>query len=244
MIQFNLLPDVKLEYIKTRYKKRMVMGISFAVTGFFLMIFVVLLLYVKVSQPMHIRALDRDINGAVSQINSVQDLDKILTVQNQLKALPGLHEQKQISSRLFDYLIKVTPAKATISDVTLDLVENKLTIEGNADELSTVNKFADTLKFTEYNIDGDNQTTGKAFSEVVLSSFSISQVNQQSSSEIVYSLEFKFDPVIFQNVKKGDSNGSVGLIVPKIISTRSETLKPNKLFEESAQEQTTDGAGQ
>lgn len=234
MTQFNLLPDVKLEYLKTRQKKRLVAGVSFVATAFFLAIFIALFVYVRVAQPRHIRALDSDIKQTVDTLNAVPDLENILTVQNQLNSLPALHDEKMISSRLFDYLIKVTPTQATVSEVTLDLAANTLVVKGNADQLSTVNKFADTLKFTEYKTDGDTAQSGKAFSDVVLASFAVAEQTdtEDANKKVTYELQFNFDPVIFSNITKGDSNGTVELEVPKIISTRSETQKPDSLFDE------------
>jgi Tfp pilus assembly protein PilN len=234
MIEFNLLPDVKLEYLQARYKKRLIVTISVIVTAFFLAVFIALFAYVRIVQPRHIQALDRDIDQAVETLNAVPDLENILTVQNQLNSLPALHDEKKISSRLFDYLNKVTPTQATISETTLDLDANTLIIKGNADQLSTVNKFADTLKFTEYKIDGDQAQEGRAFTDVVLASFAVAEQTEDvdANKRVTYELQFNFDPVIFANVSKGDANATVELEVPKIISTRSETQKPDSLFEE------------
>lgn len=220
MVQFNLLPDVKLEHVKAQRTKRTVMLAAFSVTALSLFVFILLFLIVNVFQKQHIGNLNHDIENKTKELSSVQDLDKVLTVQNQLNALTGLHEKKPATSRLYNYLIQLTPGDAKISTVNLDFEDNTITITGSAGQLESINRFVDILKFTNYK-EGEN--TKNAFSEVVLSSFGVGK--STSGGRTSYSLKFKFDPVIFDNTK------SVELIVPNIISTRSITEKPSDLFE-------------
>lgn len=238
MTQLNLLPDVKLEYIRARRRKRLIIGSSIVVSGFFLVIFLAMFTYVRFSQKQHINALTNDINKTTEVLKSKQDLDKILTIQNQLNSLPALHDKKAISSRLFDYLTQLTPAQATISDVNADFELNTINIKGNADSLGTVNKFADTLKFTDFESTGDTPLSGKAFSNVVLKTFSVNTGGAQSGlGAITYELEFNFEPTIFANIKNSTEEQTVTLTIPKIITTRSETEKPADLFVPQPQEE-------
>ncbi len=237
MAQLNLLPDVKLQYIKARRQKRLFIGLSAIVSGFFLFIFVALLIYVRFSQKHYINALTNDINSTTNQLKQKQDLDKILTIQNQLNSLPALHDQKVISSRLFDYLNQATPVNATISDVNVDLQQNTMDIKGNADALSTVNQFADTLKFTEFQAPGQNPANGTAFSDVVLKSFAVNSTSGGSQAgKISYEMQFNFQPIIFANIKNLPSGNTedkaVILKIPNIITTRSELEKPGNLFQD------------
>lgn len=231
MAQLNLLPDVKLQYIKARRQKRLFIGLSAIVSGFFLCIFVALFIYVRFSQRHYIGALTKDISSTTTQLKQKPDLDKILTIQNQLKSLPALHDQKVISSRLFDYLTQATPTTATISDVSVDLQQNTMDIKGNADALSTVNQFADTLKFTEFQAPGQNPANGNAFTAVVLKSFAVnSTAGNSQTGKISYELQFNFQPIIFANIKNLPSGNSednaVTLKIPNITTTRSVTENP------------------
>lgn len=226
MVQLNLLPDVKLEFIRTQKRKRTVIGVAIIASAASLFIFFALLSFVRVAQPAHMKALDKDIDAAVVQLKENQELDKILTVQNQLASLPALHDDKKISSRLLTYLTQLTPNQATISDVTLDFEANTLSLKGNADALRTVNKFTDTLKFTDYKVEGEAPAQGKAFSNVVLSSFNVGTDNKVS-----YEITLNFEPAIFANsAPNTEGKSPVSLQVPKIISTRSATQTPNSLF--------------
>lgn len=230
MIQFNLLPDVKIDYIRTRKRKRAIMVISAISSGVFLAIFIILFLFVRVNQPRHMNDLNKDIKSNVSQIQATPDLDKILTIQNQLNSLPDLHNKKVVSSRLVDYLSKLTPNQATISDVNTDFTTNTMTIGGNVDGLATVNKFVDALKFTDYKVNDEAGAGGKAFKDVVLQNFSV--VSGGQGGTVSYQITLAFEPAIFTQVKdlQNGATEPVTLTIPKIISTRSQTEKPSNLF--------------
>lgn len=218
MIQFNLLPDVKLEFIKARRLKHTVVMIAIIVSASALALLTVLFMTVVVFQKKHMDDLTKDIKASTAKLESVQDLDKILTVQNQLNSLPALHDQKPVTSRLFGYIQQVTPQKVSISSLELDYETQTLKIKGGADAISTVNKYVDTLKFTDYTLGSEQK---KAFSEVVLSTFT------RDDKSASYEITFKFDPAIF------DTKNDVKLVVPNIISTRSATEKPEALFQET-----------
>lgn len=219
MIQFNLLPDVKLEYIKATRTKRLVMSVAILVAGIGLTIFTLLFINVNFLQKQHINNLTKDIDENKAKLQAIEDIDKVLTVQNQLNSLSTLHEQKPATERILPYLSKLTPQAANISQSVFNFTDSKATINGTADSSATVNKFVDTLKFTKFTVDGTEEEQN-AFSEVVLTTFSI------NDDEATYQIDFKFNPEIFNNTKK------IELVVPNIISTRSQTEKPTDLFKE------------
>ncbi len=218
MIQFNLLPDVKLEYIKSRRQKRLVIMIATVSASAALLILIALVGVVDGAQKKYIGDLNRDIKTNDTKLQQTKDLNKILTIQNQLNSLTALHEKKPAVSRLFDYLAELTPAQVSISKLSINLTTYTYSLTGSADALSTVNKFADTLKFTTYSLGAATTVQKKAFSSIVLQSFS------RDTKTAQYSLNASFDPVIF------DSKQVVKLSIPNIISTRSETEKPGALF--------------
>lgn len=204
MIQFNLLPDVKLQFIKAQRLKRMVITVSFIVTSVCLLIFILLFLFVRVSQKNQIEDLTSDINDGINKIESIQDLDKILTVQNQLKSLPALHSGKVVSSRMFGYLGKLKPATASISNIEVDFDGKTMSVKGTADSLATIQQFADTLKFTVFpkkTDPGKPAVDTKAFNSVVLKSFSVSTGNNANTQKktVDYEIGFLFEPDIFAN---------------------------------------------
>lgn len=216
MIQFNLLPDVKLEYMKAERNKRLVITISSAATILSVGIFVVLMLIVLVFQKQYINDLTKDIATYSKDLKATPDLDKILTVQSQLDSLTPLHEKKPDANRIFPFIEQITPADVSIANLVIDFDANTFVITGSAKSLNDVNIFADTLKFTEYKHDSDK---GRAFSAVVLANFG------RADKGASYTINLTFDPIIFSNTE------NIQLTVPDKVTTRSETEKPTVLFE-------------
>lgn len=224
MIQFNLLPDVKLEYIKTQRTKHFVVSVSLLAAAASLVVFAVLVLTVDVWQRKTINDYSNDIKTASDELRSTPDLNKILTVQSQLGSLSSLHEDKLATSRLFGYLSQVTPTNATINNMTADFTASTLSISGNAPSLDVVNTFTDGLKFTKYQQAGATDKTD-AFSAVVLSSFG------RTSSGASYTITLTFDPLIFSNAN------DVKLLVPNIVTTRSIIEQPAALFDQGSKQE-------
>lgn len=217
MIQINLLPDVKLQYLRVRRTQRLVVSVSMLLIVTSLFIFVLLIGTVDVFQKKNLSDLNHDISTYTKQLQNTPNLNKILTVQNQLQVLTSLHDQKPAASRLFGYLQQMTPSDASISQFNIDYTQNNISITGKAGSLDTVNAFTDTLKFTTYKkTDG---TSTNAFSAVVLSAFG------RSTAGATYTITANFDPTIF-------SGGTpASLTVPNIISTRSIIEQPTDLFQ-------------
>lgn len=219
MVQFNLLPDVKLEYIKTERLKKLVLSVSVIAGAAALFIFLLLVLTVDVWQKKTINDLSGDIKTSSKKLEDTPNLNKILTIQSQLNSLDSLHAEKPVASRMIDFLGQVTPNNATISDLKADFGENSLSVSGNAPSLDIVNAFIDGLKFTTYTTTA-NKSSQKAFSDVVLSQFT------RDASKASYTITLTFDPAIF------DGSSDVTLKVPNQITTRSIIEQPNSLFQE------------
>jgi hypothetical protein len=150
MIQFNLLPDVKLEYIRARRLKRTVILLSITIASSALLVLILLFLAVAVFQKKHLNDLSRDINTNSQKLQSTSDLTRILTVQNQLNSLGTLYQSQPVTSRLFGFIQQVTPNAVSISELDLDYAAQTLSIKGDTNSIETINKYADTIKFTTY----------------------------------------------------------------------------------------------
>lgn len=225
MIQFNLLPDIKQQYLKAQRQKHLVMFVSTVAIIAAVAIFVVLLLVVQVWQKKSISDLNGDIKKYSNELTNTDDLNKILTVQNQLKSLTALHDKKAVATRTFSYITQVTPQQASISKLNLDFALNTISISGSASSLETVNTYVDTLKFTKFKSTGDSSQTGNAFTDVVLSTFG------RTATGATYTITASFNPVIFSE------DESVSLNVPQTTTTRSVTEQPTDLFQSNGASQ-------
>lgn len=193
MIQFNLLPDVKLEYIKAERTKRLVVSVSLLAGAVALAIFLILLFTVDVVQKKNMNDLTKDIGTYGNQLKNTKDLSQILTVQSQLDSLGKLHDAKPTTSRVFAFMNQLTPTSASISKLDADFTANTITITGTADSLDTVNKFVDALKYTDYATKAAPSTSLPAFSNVVLASFG------RDTTGANFSITLNFDPPLFSN---------------------------------------------
>lgn len=217
MIQFNLLPAIKRDYVKAKRTKRLTILGASLVAGVSLLLLALLFASVQL-QSKHSRDLTGDIKTESKKLTDTQDISSILTIQNQLNSLSALHESKPEAVRLFGYLDQTTPSNVTISTFNIDFALGTIDIKGTASTISEVNTYADTLKFTTYKAGENDQ--GPAFSEVVLGSISTDPTNKKVS----YGLTFKFNPLIFSTTT------DVSLTVPSQVTTRSQIDKPSAIF--------------
>lgn len=216
MIQFNLLPDVKIEFVRAQRTKRLVMGSAVIATASALALFLLLLVAVQGVQKQNLKDLNGDIQKYSSDLKSTPDINKILTIQNQLATLNGLHDQKVVASRIFDVMQQTTPLDVTISDHIVDFTADSMSITGSALSLDRVNTFVDTLKFTKF-VHNDGTSTN-AFSKVVMSQFG------RDDKGSTYTVTLNFDPLIFSINEKGT------IVVPKTVTTRSIVDQPTDIF--------------
>lgn len=236
MIQLNLLPAIKLEYVKARRARRLALLGSAIVAGASLLVFVLLFGAVQ-WQTKTSGDLSKDIKTESDKLQSVEDLAGILTVQNQLKNLQDLHKTKPEVYRLgthtvgkeqvAGYIEQTTPSTSTVSSVSIDFIESTVTIDALAHSAAEANLHIDTLKFTTYTaekspIGGEPAKDKSAFSEVVLGTLT----PDSQTGEVTYAVSFKFDPDIFSN-----QVGKIQLTVPEQVTTRSQIDKPGSLFE-------------
>lgn len=229
-LQFNLLPDVKQEYLKTERTKKNVIMISLIASSisFFLLLFMITTVYVV--NHKHLDDADKDITKYSKELKEIPNLDKILTVQNQLKSVADLHANKHVASRLYTYLPQVTPTNVCLGKVAVDIVNNSITANGTAESLKAVNTFIDTLKFTTYKLDNE---TKNAFPSVVESQFGLQ--NDKGTPGVggastacggkpalaTYGLTVQFDPALFSNT------ANIKLSVPSNYTTRSILDNPS-----------------
>lgn len=221
IFQFNLLPDVKIQYLKARRQKHMVVLASVVTIAASLTILAILISIVFVVQKKSISDLSGDITAASSELEGTTDLNKMLTVQNQLKVLPGLHDAKPVATRMFGFVSQSTPTDASISRLNVDFAKQTMILSGSASTLETVNTFVDTLKFTTYHTAKNGQQEKLAFSEVILSSFG------RDNKGATYTITLKFDPIIFSELEE------ITLTVPQKVTTRSEIEQPAALFQKA-----------
>lgn len=244
MIQFNLLPNVKLEYIKAQRIKRAVVAISGIVVGACIVFILILVSTVYGLQRGHINRVTEDIEKTATDIKSIDQIDRILTVQNQLISVNDLHADKPVTSRVFSFIESVTPSNVSLSSAELNFETNRLELSGTTETIADINRFVDTLKFTEYyvieldendetieaSLPDDDDELPPAFESVVLDSF-----GRRGEGVASYTIVIEFNEMIF------DSREEIRLRVRDTITTRSEVDRPEALFQAPVEEEGFDG---
>jgi hypothetical protein len=232
MMQLNLLPDVKLEYLKAQRTRRLAMGISLIATAAAIALLVIMLA-VEGFQKHTLSNLNNDVTKQTSKLQNEPQINSVLTVQNQLQSINTLQAGKPAATRVFDYLNELTPLTVTINNLAVDFNLHTITMTGSADALSSVDQYVDTLKFTKYTT-GPHTQNLPAFSNVVLSNFSL---DSTTSPPATYTVTASFDPGIF-NITQ-----NVALIIPTTVTTRSDREHPGPLFAQSSHSSTTTNGG-
>ena len=217
-VEFNLLPDLKMDVVKAQRARKTIVSISFLASAASLAVFVLMLFTVYIVQNKQLSDADKNIKAANQKLKDISGLEEVLTVQNQLQELTDLHKNKHASNRLFSYLPQVTPTNVSIGSLTVDLATNVMQISGTASSQHAVNTFIDTLKFTKYTTDSNNAPLN-AFPTVIETNFAL------SGNNVSYLLDVHFDPILFSN-----SQSPPKLQVPTLTTTRSVIDNPSSLL--------------
>jgi hypothetical protein len=233
MIQLNLLPDLKKEFVKAQQNKALVISVSIIITIASLGISALLFVYVSYGQQLQIDAISGDINNKTRDLKGIPNLEKYLTIQNQLMALPQLHNDKGQYSRLFDFLVVMNPKapnNVVLNNLQVDSVNKSISLVGATTSYESLNVFVDTLKNVQvsYKVQGQGDPVKeKMFDSVSLVSSSLSKegVNNMKAS---FSIQVVYKDAIF-----AVQNTEVKAAVPSMTTTQSvtEAPQPGQLFD-------------
>lgn len=222
MVQLNLLPDVKKEFLKSQRMKRNIISFSIIAAIVVGLLVLLLALYVHGAQRIARSQLQKDIDKSSKELQSQKDISKILTVQGALAVLPALHEQKYINSRFFDYLKVLVPNDASLSKVDLSNTGTTLKITGRSADYKTLNIFADTLKRAQFSYGPKDQREVIApFSNVTIAS--ANTASGANAKGIDFTIDLQFNALIFAATTKDPS-----MSVPN--TTTGQGFKSGQLF--------------
>lgn len=233
MIKLNLLPDVKLEYLRTRRLQLKVMSLASIVTIGAIGLVVLMALWVYGGQTLQKNYLTGEIDKHAKELKAVPQIDEYLTVQNQLAHLTALHEGKNDFSRLLTFLPAVNPAapnNVTLTKVELTSLEenSSLILQGEVRDYTGLNTFRDTLRNAELKYDGQ---TEKLFDNIVIVSSSLER-SRNGGSVVVFKIETAYSPNAFLFSTKNPT-----VSVPEKNTTQSVEAAPDVFGQSSTEEQ-------
>lgn len=229
MIQLNLLPDVKKEFLRAESARRKTIAISILVTIIAAGLTAVFALYVYAVQNVILYTQTQDIKNKSEKLSKVQDIDKYLTIQNQLKQLSTLHGDKNNFSRLLTFLPVLNPAppqNVTLTNLEVNSVDSVITFKGTVADYGALTTFKDTLANAEYRYlsqDNGEPTTGKLFKQVVIETASYEKT--ESKAGVNFTIIATYEPEVFKQ-----SNAEVTITVPNKETTNSVTNSPQAIF--------------
>lgn len=205
MIEINLIPDIKQDYLKAKRARTVVASGAILVGIVSVAIVVLLSVYLFGVQTLRSSIADGEIDKKSNQLKAIPDLGNMLTIQNQLSNLTDLHKNKNIDSRLIALLQEVNPAdpnQVIYSQVSVDTEEGTIHIEGQADNaFVAADAFKKTIQATKFqfreNGEGDSETRPVALDgEVIIANQSYGE-NAAGKKVLRFSIDFSYDKALF-----------------------------------------------
>lgn len=259
MISLNLLPDVKKDLLKVRRERNLVMMVSIvAVIG---SLAVLGLLFLWMGALTGLKMLDENkINDAKAKIETAKEdeqLDKYLTIQNQLAQIDGLKGGQLIHSRLMDFLVQLNPAEPNnvflrsvrlTADGEGESADLSVEIEGTTGNFASLDVYKNTLISAKliYEDKPEDEVESTSTSESDESSSDAESSNNEgasSSSESTAVAEAASE-MLFNEVSVVDSNLSsdgVNFSISAIFNTTAFSPNITNIKIEIPKEITSDG---
>lgn len=231
MIQVNLLPDIKKQYLRSLRIKSMVVFGSFLAIAIAAGAIVALSMTVYIGQVQYMGFVDGQIEKSAEELRKKPTLNRDLTIQNQLSALPELHASKSKYSRIMDMLPTLNPASpnsVTLTTMQLQDETSTVSFNGRTGSFEALTSFRDSLRYADVTYvagDADGTTTEKLFSSVVIETSALTQ--EQGNQFVAFSIRTVYNPGVF-----AESSRNVALSIPSI-QTSSQADLSRKIFEEA-----------
>lgn len=219
MIEINLIPDVKRELIKAQRTRSVVITISIIVSIISIAAVAILAVYIFSVQLIRGNLLDSAIKDENAKLTKVEDLSKMLTIQNQLTKISELNNNKKITSRIFNMLDNINPPAPNdiaMTSISVDTSLQSVSIEGQAAVgYSALEIFKKTIagakvKYTDG--EGKQQYADLASN---ISTKDVSYGEDSSGAKVLrFSVDFTYTPELFALISKDESvvitvNGNV-----------------------------------
>jgi hypothetical protein len=235
MIQVNLIPNVKQEFIKAQRMRNLVISISIVVSIASVAVVVVMGMYVFGVQGFRNSQADKAIMKGVNDLKAVPDLDKALTVRNQLQNIDAIYDKTPLSARMFDVLATVTPSdenKVSLTKFDLNVVDKTIAIEGKTyNGYKALDAFKKTILATKFSFTDRNSKQNDEVpltDEIIDGSMSFGE-DESGQKVLSFSFSFTYAPELLSR-----SSTESKIIGPKKTNATDSALEiPKSIFEVS-----------
>lgn len=227
MIELNLLPDVKKEFLKAQRTRNTVVSGSIMASLIAGGLIAFLATTVYVAQAGMINNQRSQVKDLHSQLMGKSELNKYLAIQSQLEAVSKVSGGRSLYSRLFDYLLQLNPSapsNVTLYSVDIDKTASTMVLTGSASTFEAVNNYKNTLELATltYTVAGA-PTTKPMFSSVVADQPSLATDGGKTTASFKFTVTFEpdaYDPAITD----------VKVNVPKLVTSDADQNAPKDLF--------------
>jgi hypothetical protein len=206
MIEINLIPDVKQELIRAERVRSVVITSSILISIASVGIVALLAGYVFGVQTVRGAIDDDAIKKGAAELASVEDLSKILTIQNQLDKIGEIDDQKKIDSRVFEMLLAIIPPapnNVQVSNLLIEADDSSLTIEGFTPTYDSLEVFRKTIDgaVVRYIVDGQ-ETDVKLATDISTSDVSFGE-DATGNKVLRFTLSFTYPEELFSPTVPG-----------------------------------------
>jgi len=200
MIEINLIPDVKQELLKAQRTRATVISASIITCIVAGAVVTLLAIYVFGVQLGRNLILDNSIKSGSAKLSEVEDLSKMLTIQNQISKINELNDKRTVDSRLFDVLSAVIPPAPNdvqISVLSMNTEESTIRLEGQTRAYDSMEVFKKTIDSSVivYTENGEEKQV-KLASEISTTDVSYG-ANSDNQKVLRFTLSFKYPEELF-----------------------------------------------
>lgn len=237
MIQINLIPDVKQQYLKARRMRNLAITLSIVagLAAGALVVVSILFLLIQVGRE---KLADMSIDSEYKQLSQVSDLSNLVTIQNQLSLISGQNQSRSVDSRLFSVIESINPPAPNdvrFTSVKLDPTASLLTLEGVADAgypaVEALKKTIANVQFEYQESAEDTQTkTIPIADELEVGETSFGQTSD-GRRVLRFEITLKYPEILFTNKAH---NARIITPTRKIDVTDSRIQVPDSLFSNPA----------
>lgn len=234
MIEVNLIPDVKREYLHAQRVRNTVISVSMLVAAAAAGTVIVLGLALGSLQFASGQA-DNSIKSKYKELSDKPDINDLLTIQNQLTQIDMISSNRGVNSRIFDTLSAVNPQapnNVTMSTVRYNASEKTITIEGStAGGFNAVDALKKTILNTKLKYTKDSESAETLLSSSVRITNTAYAEDSGGEKKLTFTLTFSYPEELLSNSVK-----SLVIVSPtgSVDVTDSKKHVPDSLFEAKA----------
>lgn len=243
MLQLNLLPDIKKEFLHAQRQRNLVMTIAILVSV--IAGAAVIILWIAMGSLAFIgggidgngglRGKIADYEKTIKKNQTDKQLNEYLTVQNQLSQIDKLKADIPVYSRLFDYLKQLNPADPNGVELSTVNVSNggdngdsnSIELQGSTATFASLDVYKTTLTRTTigYSVGADGKiVTEPLFSAVAVTSAGLSD-NDSGGKKVAFTIKLTYNPAAV-----AVSSANIMLTVPQETTSDADRNAPRAVF--------------